>query len=87
MIAWILIGAAIGFAAARVRGFSAIAGVVLGAIFGIFAVLLFLVRGQNQKKCPQCSEWVRADAKICKHCRSSLVPVAEPPAADVFTKS
>jgi hypothetical protein len=78
MAIWILIGAGIGFAASRVRGFSSIAGIVLGAVLGIFALLLFLIRGQNQKKCPHCAEWVKADASICKHCKNAFAITARP---------
>jgi hypothetical protein len=40
-LGWLLIGAAIGYHAAPMRGFSRASGVVSGAPWGAFAVLLY----------------------------------------------
>lgn len=47
---------------------------------GPLAFLLFAVsgvsRGEKNKKCPHCAEWIKAEAKVCKHCgRDVVAPV------------
>ena len=80
MIAWFLLGALIGYAAAQRKGFSVVGGVLGGAILGPLAFLMFLVsgvsRGDKQRKCPSCAEWIKAEAKVCRHCRSNVPAVA-----------
>lgn len=53
-------------------------GIVLGVtlltvISGILSFKCFTNRGSTllevQKQCPMCAEFVKRDAKICKHCR------------------
>lgn len=78
---WALLGALIGIAAAQRKGFSVAGGVIGGLLLGPLAVLLFFVsgvtRGDQQRKCPHCAEWVKPEAKVCKHCHRDL-PVLEP---------
>ena len=74
---WLLLGGAIGAAAAQRKGFSMVAGVVGGMLLGPLAVLMFAVSGvvsskDRQKKCPFCAEWVKPEAKVCKHCHKEL---------------
>jgi hypothetical protein len=80
MIFWLLLGGAIGAAAAQKKGFSVAGGVVGGMLLGPLAVLLFGVSGvassKEQKKCPFCAEWILSAATVCKHCRKELPPVA-----------
>jgi hypothetical protein len=79
-IAWALFGALIGVAAAQRKGFSVAAGILGGLLLGPLAFLMFFISGVSKtdqnRKCPQCAEFVKADAKICKHCRSELPPSA-----------
>lgn len=35
-----------------------------------------LATPESLVRCPECRELVRNDARLCKHCRSTLVPVA-----------
>lgn len=72
------------------KGRSSFAWLVLGAIFGIFALILVIVlpsqntpsRDPNAPspathvKCPDCRELVFKDARKCKHCGIPLVPQA-----------
>ena len=78
-LAWALFGALIGGLAAQKKGFSVVLGVVGGAFLGPLALLMFFVssvgKGDKQKKCPSCAEWIKAEATICKHCKSA-VPAA-----------
>lgn len=78
-LAWALIGALIGVAAAQKKGFSVVGGVLGGLLLGPLAFLMFLVSGISgsdaNRKCPHCAEFVKAEASICKHCRQPLVAV------------
>ena len=52
-------------------------GVVLGLILVVAArpkqlSESDLLRSGDSKKCPQCAEIVKAEAKICKHCGNSF---------------
>lgn len=71
-LAWALIGSLLGLVAAQRKGFSAAAGALGGAVLGPLSLLLFLVsgvtRGDRAVKCPHCAEWVKAEARVCKHC-------------------
>lgn len=71
-----MIGMIVGYKAAEIRGFSLWAGVLGGALLGILSPLMFFCSGVSKsnenKKCPNCLEQVKSEAKICKHCRSSL---------------
>lgn len=76
MLFWMLLGGAIGAAAAQKKGFSVVGGVVGGAVLGPLAVLMFAVSGvvssKERRKCPFCAEWVQPEATVCKHCRKEL---------------
>ena len=83
-IAWALIGALIGAAAAQKKGFSMVSGVIGGLLLGPLAFLLFFVSGvsasDQNKKCPHCAEWVKAEATMCKHCHQPLTRPGRPAA-------
>ena len=72
LLVWVACGV-IGAIAAHVRGWSVLVGFLAGVILGPFVVLLFLVSGiaSNGKTCPQCAERIKADAKVCRFCRSN----------------
>lgn len=85
-LAWMLLGALIGVAASQKRGFSMVAGVLGGLLLGPLAFLMYFVSGTSSsdvnKKCPHCAEFIKADAKVCKHCHRDLaLPPAPRPAA------
>jgi len=71
---WLILGAAIGYAASQRKGFSTAGGIVGGALLGPLAVLLFAVSGgsDQRKKCPYCDEWIQKAASICKHCHKEV---------------
>lgn len=75
---WVVLGALIGVAAAQRKGFSVAGGIIGGMLLGPLAILMFAVSGVSSgdkaKKCPFCAEWVKAEAKICKHCHKELPP-------------
>jgi hypothetical protein len=75
---WLLLGALIGFAASQRKGFSPVAGILGGAVLGPLAILMYAVSGvstgDQRRKCPYCAEWVKAEARVCKHCHRDLVP-------------
>lgn len=77
-LAWALLGALIGVAAAQRKGFSMAGGIIGGVLLGPLAFLMFFVSGiskedANRKKCPHCAEWVKGEATICKHCRQPII--------------
>jgi hypothetical protein len=77
LLYWAALGAAIGGYAAQKKGFAIAGGVVAGLLLGPLAILLFFVRGifsmkEQQQKCPHCAEWIRPEAKVCKHCHKDL---------------
>jgi membrane protease YdiL (CAAX protease family) len=52
-----------------------LAGFFLGWI-GLLIVYLFPYVGK-QRKCPECAEKVKAEARVCKHCGKKLRPVED----------
>jgi hypothetical protein len=75
---WPVLGAFIGYAAARRRGFSDIAGILGGLLLGPLAVLMFFVSGVTQadqnRKCPHCAEWIKSEARVCRFCSRDVEP-------------
>ena len=74
-----LLGALIGIAAAHRRGFSMAAGVIGGLLLGPLAFLMYFVPGvagrdSANRKCPFCAEWIKPEAKLCKHCGREVPP-------------
>lgn len=73
---WLILGALIGAYAAQRKGFSLVAGVLGGALLGPLAILMFFVSSAGgegkQRKCPSCAEWIKAEAKVCRHCKSTV---------------
>jgi len=53
-----------------------------GAMLFIVALPMAIIMKPQDKlsvtglrKCPECAEYVQAEAKICKHCKSELTPL------------
>jgi predicted RNA-binding Zn-ribbon protein involved in translation (DUF1610 family) len=79
VIYWLVVGALIGALAAQRRGFSVIGGLLGGAILGFLSPLMFFVDGivsssEKQVKCAHCAEWIKREAKVCKHCHRDVDP-------------
>lgn len=65
-------GMIIGIKAANVRGFSSLAGAIVGALLGPLALLLFLCGKGTRHRCPYCAEWIQKRAHVCPHCQRDL---------------
>ena len=75
MLLWALLGGAIGVAAGKKKGFPMAGAVVGGILLGPLAVLMFAIApSKEQRKCPHCAEWVKAEATVCKHCHKDIPP-------------
>ena len=75
---WSVVGAAMGFVAARRHGFSRTRGVVGGLLLGPLAVVLFfaarpVVHDMRRRKCPYCADWVEVNARVCTYCNAILI--------------
>ena len=77
----IVIWFACGFVAAVInkdRGRPAVAGLFAGWLFGPLGIIMTLltipkiVKSGAGKQCPDCGELVRAEARICRHCRHTF---------------
>jgi len=87
ILVWPLVGALIGVLASQKRGFHLAVGILGGLLLGPLAFLMFFVSGITGKddrmvKCPHCAEFIKAEAKVCKHCGRD-VAVAAPRARQV----
>ena len=76
---WGLLGALIGISAAQHRGFSVAAGIIGGLLLGPLAFLMYFVSGVTRRdggnrKCPSCAEWIKDEARVCKHCSREVPP-------------
>jgi hypothetical protein len=75
-------GAAVGYAAAKRKGYSPVAGAAAGAVLGpLLAWVLFLIDGifssNEMRLCPHCAEWIHPKATACRFCGRD---VPKPPA-------
>ncbi len=91
LLAWVATPAYIGSRMGRVRAVGARTGSLIGLLlggFGLLVLLFFPITGDREKelqqsrRCPHCDERIRAAARICKHCRQPLEPVAIEPEFD-----
>lgn len=76
MVVWST-GAAIGYAAAKQKGYSPVAGAAAGAVMGpVLAWVLFLIDGilssNELKACPHCAEWIHPRAAVCRFCNRDV---------------
>jgi hypothetical protein len=71
--------------AAGARGRSVLGWLLLGFVFGIFALILVLILPNRKQdalaptpkthlRCPDCQELVQWEARKCKHCGCRLMP-------------
>jgi hypothetical protein len=83
---WLVLAGVIGaVAAARNRsgfGWFVIAVLISPLLAGLVLALLgrgdagvVAVTAATHRQCTECREWVRRDARLCKHCRSKLDPI------------
>lgn len=81
LIIWIAFGI-IGSMIADKKGNSGVAGFLLGILLGPIGLLIAFFTSDNPhgkerklgntRKCPYCAEYVKPEAKVCKHCGRNL---------------
>lgn len=88
LVFWFLVLGGIGQAIAKRRGLRSVHGWIIGGLLGpIGWIILLLIppsakdterknRSDGMKKCPQCAEWVKRGAKVCRYCGYSGRSVA-----------
>jgi hypothetical protein len=82
---YFIIWIAIGFVAAliaRNKGNNSCLGMIVGLLLGPIGLLIVfflpdnelgkLKRSGNTKQCPNCAEYVKPEARVCKHCGYSF---------------
>lgn len=91
IIFWLVLAILVGvFAGSKGRsGFGYfLLAILLSPLIGFIIVLILSpvlknteaksIASGNLKKCPECAELVKAEAKICKHCKSTLIVKPQP---------
>lgn len=77
VMVWLIAGALLcGFVAAA-RGRSFVGWLLLGGLFGFFALLYLALAGQGRagrKPCPGCAELIGEAATVCPHCSYRFAP-------------
>jgi hypothetical protein len=71
IILWLIFGA-ICYLLAERKGRNKITGFLAGILFGVFALIYYLVVGEPGKICPFCKEKIKKDATVCPHCQREL---------------
>lgn len=87
---WLICAACTAIVASS-KGRSPFGWLILGALFGIFALILVaalprkgnpsdaitgtdIITPKTHVKCPDCAEFVKKEARVCKHCGCRLKP-------------
>lgn len=77
---WMLIGALIGVVVWQRKGINPALAVIVGVLLGPLAFLMLFASsggaGGGNVKCPHCAEWIKADARVCKHCHREVTRAA-----------
>lgn len=72
LFVWVMIAIVCAVIASN-KGRSGFGWLVLGALFGVFALIVVACLSSTDadpslKRCPDCAEAVQPEARVCKHC-------------------
>jgi len=70
LLIWILFGL-IGLAIGIKKGISPTLAILGGILLGPFSLLMIFISSEV-KKCPKCAEYIKKEAKVCRHCGTDL---------------
>jgi len=71
VILWLIFGA-ICYLLAEKKGRDKRIGFLAGILFGVFALIYYLLVSEPGKICPFCKEKIKKDATVCPHCQREL---------------
>lgn len=71
---WLIINAVVGFLIGQQKNDVAPA-IVLSILLGPIGWLIAALSSGNLRKCPHCAEFVKPEAKVCRHCGKDLPEV------------
>ena len=68
IIIWLIFGV-ICYLLAKKKGRNEKVGLFVGTVFGIFALIYYLLVGRAKKVCPFCKKKIDKDAIVCPYCQ------------------
>ena len=71
IILWLIFGV-LCYLLAEKKGRNKITGFFVGLLFGVFAVVYYLVVGKPKKTCPYCGMKIPREAKVCPYCHKEF---------------